>query len=508
MQHPFELLEVFHCFHSLNACSGVSPRQCGYKDLEMDKMLNHIRKCVCAFMMVVFQNLKDESHVDSELLALKLVVNEAINFSKTKEIKPSTKFLILSPFQERTILLPPWHWIMIMADERICNIEWFHKEFSLIATSVPDNALTPAHVIAMVQNPNMKLAKHIFEKNPDWLYMRDERGYLPIHYAARFSNSVELIQCMLKIYPANITKVLEGEGMPLLYLSCRYNTLVICEILLKADPSMLLVYDVHGRSPFHGACIRGDLDVVELLMSHAPDIIKARLNVSSLLPLHCCMGSKNCFELFMRVLEAYPVAISTVAGAYGTPLHTAVGYGRDEIVRYICTRHAKCASIPSSDKRLPLHDAMFSEEASMSVAKLVYEAYPQAISIGGVDRELPIHVLFTSEHTFKNETDLATDKLRFILSKCPDCVSISRCPPFFNQPAYQLSLSKTTFVQRLVLRAKPDMNLQLYHKLNYTARRMGMFLGFAAKTADGSQCFMHRMQIKNFDVFRLIISYF
>ena len=144
----------------------------------------------------------------------------------------------------------------------------------------------------------------------------------------------------------------------------------------------------------------------------------------------------------------------------------------------------------------------------MSVVKLVYEAYPQAISKFDFNGKLPIHVLFTStDYTVKeNWTDMATDKLRFILSKCPDCVGIS--DSFFNPTAYQLSLSMPTFVQRLVLRAKPDMNLQLYHKLNYTARRMGMFLGFAAKTADGSQCFMHRMQIKNFDVFRLIISYF
>jgi hypothetical protein len=34
----------------------------------------------------------------------------------------------------------------------------------------------------------------------------------------------------------------------------------------------------------------------------------------------------------------------------------------------------------------------------------------------------------------------------------------------------------------LVLLAKPEMNLKRYRNLNYKARRMGMFLGFTAKT--------------------------
>ena len=106
-------------------------------------------------------------------------------------------------------------------------------------------------------------------------------------------------------------------------------------------------------------------------------------------------------------------------------------------------------------------------------------------------------VMLCADEDFEN--DLVIDKLRFLLCKCR-CVTTLKL-------AYDLSLSKPTFIQRLVLGANPDINVQLYRELNYTARRMGMFLGFAATTADGSKCFMHRMQIKNFDMFRVIISY-
>jgi hypothetical protein len=55
-----------------------------------------------------------------------------------------------------------------------------------------------------------------------------------------------------------------------------------------------------------------------------------------------------------------------------------------------------------------------------------------------------------------------------------------------------------------VLRARSDMNLQLYRELNYNARRMAVFLGFTAKTEDDSQCLFNRLQIRNFDVLRVI----
>ena len=142
---------------------------------------------------------------------------------------------------------------------------------------------------------------------------------------------------------------------------------------------------------------------------------------------------------------------------------------------------------------------------SLETVKLIYECYLQAISCADINGRLPIHYLFDYDKFF-SEKDLATNKLRFILSKCPDCASIPDSSSQFKT-AYQLSLSEPTFVQRLVLRAKPDMNLQLYRELNYTARRMGMFLGFKAKTENNAPLMFSCMRLRNMDVFRVIMSF-
>ena len=99
------------------------------------------------------------------------------------------------------------------------------------------------------------------------------------------------------------------------------------------------------------------------------------------------------------------------------------------------------------------------------------------------------------------------------LCKCPDCFNIYASlvggqehedgEVILPYTAYQFSLFKPTFVQRLMLNAKPDMNIQRYRELNYNARKMGMFLGFIAKTADDKL-----LSLKlNYDVFRVIISF-
>ena len=52
MQPDIDVSLVFKLFHANGACSGVSLNQCGFKDLEMNKMLSHIRKCVSAVLGV------------------------------------------------------------------------------------------------------------------------------------------------------------------------------------------------------------------------------------------------------------------------------------------------------------------------------------------------------------------------------------------------------------------------------------------------------------------------
>jgi ankyrin repeat protein len=352
----------------------------------------------------------------------------------------------------------------------------------------------------MAKKPDMELVRYLFEANPLLLNMHDEHENLPIHYAACYSQSFEFIQYIFQSF-STLTKAHGFEGELPLHFACARNNVDICRHILDADSSVLFLYDYKGMTPFHVACDRGDFEIVELLLRHSPEIVSARHDESSCLPLHHCASNGN-IEIFMQVYNMYPAAISIVAGTAGTPLKCAIMYGHEEIVRIICTHHANCVSTPDSENELPLSEAISWYDASMAIVELVYDVYPQAMSICDTYGYLPIHKLFYL-NSFKSENDLAANKLRFILDKYPECVNIPNSP----QNPYDLSLTKPDFVQRLMLRAQPDIDLQRYHDLNYNARRMGIFLGFTAITKDGTQSLFHKLQVKNYDSFRVMISF-
>jgi hypothetical protein len=147
----------------------------------------------------------------------------------------------------------------------------------------------------------------------------------------------------------------------------------------------------------------------------------------------------------MQVYEAYPAAISTVVG---TLLRQAFLKGHEEVVRYICTHHPNVLSIPNTLNHVQLHNSM--HKARMSIMQIIYEIFHQSISISDIHGQLPIHHLMF--YYLNNENDLAANKLRFLLSKCPECVNVHGSPQDdfeVPQTTYDLSLSKPDFGQKI-----------------------------------------------------------
>jgi 26S proteasome non-ATPase regulatory subunit 10 len=506
---------IFRLFDSLKFCSNKPFDACGFRDMELDKMMDFVSKCVCAVIVLArHKDIKDKKDIIvSSFITLQKIVDVGVNLSS--ETNNAKQLLVQYPFCQKSSMsiISSLHWISTDVREGNVDIKTFNDNVSFFTDCLVTgsrNCLNPGHIIAMNKNPDMVAVEALYEANPRLAYIKDERDCLPLHYAARYSNTVQLIQFIMQRNPDAI-KMKDFKGMTPLALACQFNQCIdVCEMLLNADMSMLYTPDNDGFMPFHSACYSGNKAMVSFLLSNAHEVVRATRSSNVIgnkfvLPLHDCARNGN-LELFKEVMEAHPAALSHVSGFDGTPLHQATRYGHEAIVRYICAHQINTLSIPNSSNCLPFHCAMMSNGATMSIVKLVYEAYPQAINISTINGCLPIHHLF-QQATFRNENDLATNKLRFLLSKCPGCVNLYCLSIFGYETAYSICLTKPIFIQRVVLRARPDMNLQLYRELNYNARRMAVFLGFTAKTEDDSQCLFNRLQIRNFDVFRVIISF-
>jgi hypothetical protein len=97
-----------------------------------------------------------------------------------------------------------------------------------------------------------------------------------------------------------------------------------------------------------------------------------------------------------------------------------------------------------------------------------------------------------------NENDPRVDMLRFLLHHYPESALVpvpidgdddddedEEAEPT-TQNLYDIAVNyeKADHVRRLILRAAPSCDPPELHKLNYAARRMALFLAFAAVTSD------------------------
>jgi hypothetical protein len=92
--------------------------------------------------------------------------------------------------------------------------------------------------------------------------------------------------------------------------------------------------------------------------------------------------------------------------------------------------------------------------------------------------------------------------VRLLLKHHPEAAALCGVVPADDTSAtgscYDFAVEKglPKHIRRLLLRAAPDLNRDEYHRLNYTDRRMAMFLAFRAVPKDSSKTDMKK-KVKN-----------
>jgi hypothetical protein len=82
---------------------------------------------------------------------------------------------------------------------------------------------TPAHYATAARKPNIFFVSAIAEACPRIAYAKDNNGWLMLHYAAAYSNSVEMLELLLQLNPSATstgTKV-DGGDFPVHLLATR-----------------------------------------------------------------------------------------------------------------------------------------------------------------------------------------------------------------------------------------------------------------------------------------------
>jgi ankyrin repeat protein len=101
--------------------------------------------------------------------------------------------------------------------------------------------------------------------------------------------------------------------------------------LLKAEPDLVLSRDFGGFTPLHWAVIKGQKDIVELLLANKADV-NAKANRDGRTPLHMAVfaGHKDVLEMLLA-----RNADVDANSQQGTPLHLAQSLGRTDLANLL-----------------------------------------------------------------------------------------------------------------------------------------------------------------------------
>jgi len=354
---------------------------------------------------------------------------------------------------------------------------------SINITDSEERKRTAIHVASAVCDTNMEVIKQLMMFSPRLSRLPDKKGMLPLHYAAKYSNNIDLILKLLQSYPNGTVQQTTDTLETPLHLVCynsNTNAPLIFEILIKANPLAARMHDKIGNIPLHSACMfinwrseEKQIMIITALLSAYSDGIHT-LNHKGTIPLYRAASfgmHLNVIKLLAKVSD-HKLKKAFFWAAKGQQI---------EILDYL---HSLCPAASTSigdDGSTALHTCIFSSRSDLSMLHAVYKLNPAAIRCVDNYGRLPLHLLLLRITQFNPISDYA-DKFRFLLKNYPDAANIpdtSQCTPI------TLCVTNNIYAKRLLLRAVPTADPHTLTRLNYHERRMALFIFFAAMWRDG-----------------------
>jgi ankyrin repeat protein len=545
-KRSFQLFRKLKFSHSGSSSAGNE----GGNQLDIDKMILHAMDCLGALQCVMGQYDSSRARVFWGAVSTIAEIGIDTTTGHVDRRHPGALHLLRAfPNEQRAIDGRGWlplHWAAVIDNAEVNDVRQIARADPLATVKgfTPPISANPGHLISAVRHPSMEVVKCLFDFYPRMASSKDNEGDLPLHYAARYSESIEMIRFLLQANPCSTKVKGESNLVPLqcaLYNECE-ERLHIVKCLLDADPTAarmingdgdtalhlavdqecdkeLLVHLIRaypeavmvqndiGLLPLHVACyskhaVRAK-ETVDLLLSINPDSAKVA-GATGHLPCHYAAEFSTAAVL-QSIARAYPEGIYRACAEDNdnTPLMKAVTSGNEDTVRFICAEYPEALSATDSHGLSPLHCA--AEGESLSILKMLHQACPHLIRQVDCGGRVPLAVFCEVHQERVRENDREADCVRFLLKECPASVSV---PSKSGETALSLCNGENNpHLRRLLLQAQPQLSPEELGNFNYVNRRMAMFLAFAAINADGIPCIFSRLRSTDVYMLKHVLSY-
>ena len=301
-------------------------------------------------------------------------------------------------------------------------------------------AASAAPIHTAVLNGNLEHVSELLAANPALAKARDEKGWTPLHHAAKLGNGPVAAALLAKGAEVNaltaerdtpldlalgddanpVTPMLLEKGSSLLLrnhegfaalqaatlkgstntlrqilargaapdLSCAaaLGDVKLISELLRADPATLTESLTNNISVLHLAARSGNAKAVELLMAHRADL-EARDSTGQV-PLHWAAFA-NSASVIAVFLAARPALLETRSKDKATPLHIAAGNGAKVAVDLLMARGANIGAHDLSNGWTPLHYAARYSHPEIAERLLVKGA---EINVRDNEGNTPLHL--------------------------------------------------------------------------------------------------------------------
>ena len=178
------------------------------------------------------------------------------------------------------------------------------------------------------QKGKLTLVKHLVEKYPSLLPVRDKEGLTPLHVAG-CSGSVELVDYLISQH-SNVNGT-DNYGRTILHFAWREGRLMLIKHLVDNYPALITTMDNGGMMPQHYAVHSDSIEMMEYLTKHG-DAFDMDYFGRTILHIACQEGK----PILVRYLAATCPVLLTVADNEGqTPLHIVCGYGTSDLMDFL-----------------------------------------------------------------------------------------------------------------------------------------------------------------------------